>query len=153
MKYDTIPFRYEWKFGDDSRATGRLVEHCYGKPGKYLVQLDAVNLVTNEVLANEKSSILEVLEVEQPYISAPDEALAGQQVKFSADSTNLPGWNIDRYYWSFEDETIAEGKNVQKAYLRPGSYNIQLIITSKPGAGETAKEACVSKKIIIKRQP
>jgi hypothetical protein len=142
MKYDTIPFRYEWKFGDDSRATGRLVEHCYGKPGKYLVQLDAVNLVTNEVL-----------EAEQPYISAPDEALAGQQVKFSADSTNLPGWNIDRYYWSFEDETIAEGKNVQKAYLRPGSYNIQLIITSKPGAGETAKEACVSKKIIIKRQP
>ncbi len=153
MKYDTIPFRYEWKFGDGSRATGKLVEHCYDKPGKYLVQLDAVNLITNEINANEKSSILEVVQIEQPYISCPDEAFSGQELKFSADSTNLPGWNIDSYYWSFDDETIADGKNVQKAYLRPGTYNIQLIITSKPGAGENTKEACVFKNIIIKRQP
>lgn len=153
MKYDTVPFAYEWKFGDGTRATGKLVEHCFARPGRYLVQLDAINLITNEVHENEKSSMLDVLEIEQPYISCPDEAFTGQEIKFSADSTNLPGWNIDHYYWSFEDETIAEGQNVQKKYLRPGKYNIQLIVTSKPGMGEASKEACVSKNIIIKRQP
>jgi PKD repeat protein len=30
-------------------AAGRIVEHCYTKPGEYLVQLDVTNLVTKEV--------------------------------------------------------------------------------------------------------
>ena len=49
VKYDTIPFRYEWRFGDGNTADGRIVEHCYPGPGTYLVQLDVTNLVTNEV--------------------------------------------------------------------------------------------------------
>jgi PKD repeat protein len=71
----------------------------------------------------------------------------------SADSTNLPGWNISQYYWNFGDETIAVGKDVEKSYVKPGTYNIQLIINGvkEPGAG--AQEACISKNIIVFPQP
>ena len=48
VKYDTMPFRYEWKFGDGSNATGPVVEHCFSGPGTYIVQLDVVNLITKE---------------------------------------------------------------------------------------------------------
>jgi PKD repeat protein len=149
VKYDSIPFRYNWKFGDGETAEGRRVEHCYSKPGSYLVQLDVVNLVTNETIANEKSSMLEVEAIEQPWITAPDMAFAGENLKFSADSTNLPGWEITRYYWNFEDETVAEGADVSKTYRQPGQYNIQLIVSAKPAADGKAREACVTRKIII----
>jgi PKD repeat protein len=72
-------------------------------------------------------------------------------MRFSADSTNLPGWNIDRYYWNFGDETIAIGKEVDKAYLRPGTYNIQLIVSAVPEPGGVVREACVCKNILMVR--
>ncbi len=152
LKYDTIPFSYEWRFGDGKSAAGARVEHCYSGPGTYTVQLDVVNLMTKEVTINEKTEILVVEDIEQPYISCPDVFYAGRPVELSADSTNLPGWNIERYYWNFGDETIAVGTGVEKTYSRPGTYNIQLIVTSKPETGVAVREACVSKNILI-REP
>ncbi len=151
MRYDSMPFRYEWRFGDGVTGTGRRVEHCFTGPGTYVIQLDVVNLVTQEVTLNEKSDVLVVQDIEQPYISCPESAGAGVAVKFSADSTNLPGWDISRYYWNFDDETIAIGKEVEKRYLKPGIYNIQLIVSAKPEAGGTVREACISKKILIEQ--
>jgi hypothetical protein len=153
IKWDTIPFRYQWKFGDGATATGNIVEHCYAGPGSYLVQLDVVNLVTKEVLYNEKTYNLEIRNIEQPYISGPEEAAVNQRIRFSAEETNLPGWQISRYYWNFGDETIAIGKEVDKVYLRPGVYNMQLIVSTEPDASGFVREACVCKNIIIGRQP
>ena len=33
VKFDTLPFRYEWRFGDGSMESGIIVEHCYRDPG------------------------------------------------------------------------------------------------------------------------
>lgn len=153
IKYDTIPFRYEWKFGDGSKGVGPVVEHCYSGPGTYLVQLDVVNLITGETMVNEKSELLEVKDIEQPYISAPDTVLLGTPVKFSAGLTNLPGWNIAMYYWNFDDETVAVGKEVEKVYKTPGNYNIQLIVTTAPDSEGKIKDACVSRNIFIRERP
>ncbi len=153
VKYDTIPFRYEWKFGDGGKGRGSVVDHCYAGPGIYIVQLDVVNLITKEVLYNQKTYNLEIKDIEQPYISAPDSFSTGRLINISADSTNLPGWNIGQYYWNFGDETIGIGKEVEKKYLKPGTYNIQLIVSTEPKPGEITKEACVSKNIIIISQP
>jgi PKD repeat protein len=149
IKFDTLPFRYEWKFGDGNKATGPSVIHCYSGPGSYLVQLDVVNLITKEVLYNEKTYNLVINDVEQPYISGPDKGTAVRILRFSADSTNLPGWTISRYYWNFGDESIAIGKDVDKSFITPGTYNIQLIVTAAPEPGGIIREACVCKNIII----
>lgn len=151
IKYDTMPFRYQWKFGDGKTGIGPVVEHCFNGPGTYNVQLDVVNLITKEVTYNEKSETIVVTEIEQPYISSPDSIGTDQRITLSADSTNLPGWNISQYYWNFGDETIATGKNVEKKFARPGVYNIQLIVSTEPGKGTSVQEACVSKNIIVFR--
>jgi hypothetical protein len=153
MKYDSMPFRYEWRFGDGTKGIGRVVEHCFNSPGTYNVQLDVVNLVTKEVNYNEKSETVVVTEIEQGYISGPDSIGANQRINLSADQTNLPGWEITQYYWNFDDETIAIGTNVDKSYLKPGTYNIQLIISAKPEPGGSARETCISKNIVVFRQP
>lgn len=149
VRYDTMPFRYEWKFGDGKMATGSSVEHCFDKPGVYTVTLDAVNLITNEVSFNEKTETIVVSEIEQPYISAPDKIDSNTNIALSADSTNLPGWKISRYYWNFGDETVAVGSDVSKSYRKPGTYNIQLIVTEEPEPGSEARETCISKNIIV----
>jgi hypothetical protein len=153
VKFDTLPFRYEWKMGDGTKGIGASVIHCYPGPGSYLVQLDVVNLITKEVMYNEKTYNLEIKNVEQPYISGPDEASAGQKLRFSADSTNLPGWNISRYYWNFGDESVLVGKDVDKVFQKPGTYNIQLIVTADAEPGGVTREACVCKNIIVGKQP
>jgi PKD repeat protein len=51
------------------------------------------------------------------------------------------------------DETIDIGKNVDKTYIKPGTYNIQLIVSSEPEPGGMVREACVSKNIIVMSQP
>jgi chitodextrinase len=149
VKYDTVPFRYEWKFGDGDMASGAIVEHCFKEPGTYVVSLDVVNLVTKEVTYNEKTETVVVTEIEQPYISVPDRVNANTNISLNADSTNLPGWKISRYYWNFGDETIAVGKEVTKSYEKAGTYNIQLIVTAEPEPGLSAREACISKNIIV----
>lgn len=152
-KLDTTPFRYEWKFGDGKKAVGAVVEHCYDGPGAYLVQLDVVNLITKEVLYNEKSDSLIITDIEQPFITAPETASAGQSLKLNADKTYLPGWNISQYYWNFGDETIQIGKEVDKTYLKPGTYNVQLIVSEEALPGMEPRERCICKNITISRQP
>jgi hypothetical protein len=149
VKFDSIPFVFRWKFGDGESAEGAEVEHCYPGPGTYLVQLDVLNLVTRELITNEKSETLVLTDAVQAYISGPDSALAGQTLRLDAKSTNLPGWNIEQYYWNFGDESIDTGAEVNKVFRRPGNYNVQLIVTSEPQPGGVARETCVSKNIII----
>jgi hypothetical protein len=153
IKYDTIPFRYEWKFSDGAVAEGATVDHCFSGPGKYYFQLDVINLITNEIMEDEKTDTLIIEDVVQPYITGPDTVKAGQQIILNAGETNLPGWNISRYYWNFDDETIDQGVEVPKKFIKPGTYNIQLIVTDEPQPGGMIREACVSKNIIVTRQP
>ncbi len=153
VKFDSMPFRYEWKFGDGDMAIGPVVEHCYSGSGTYLVQLDVVNLITKEVLYNEKTDTLVLTDVVQPYISAPNVINIGERFVANADSTNLPGWKIVQYYWNFGDETIGIGKEVDKTYIKPGTYNIQLIVSTEPEPGGMVREACISKNITVIRQP
>lgn len=153
VKSDTMPFRYEWRFSDGTKSEGAVVDHCFSGPGKYIVQLDVVNLITNVVMFNEKTDTLIINSIEQPYISGPDRVNSGQQIILNADSTNLPGWKISSYYWNFGDETVDQGREVPKKYMKPGKYNVQLIVTEEPQPGGIVREACVSKNIIVIRQP
>ena len=153
VKFDTIPFKYSWNFGDGSTAEGPKVQHCFKTEGNYTVTVDVFNLITKELKKNEKTYDMEIRPAEQPYISAPDQCTAGRQIRMDADSTYLPEWNISQYYWNFGDETIDISREVNKIYNKPGIYNIQLIVTTFPDANGVTREKCVFKNIRVVRQP
>ncbi len=91
LKLDTVPFVYNWRFGDGDTASGVVVEHCYHGPGTYIVQLDVLNLITKEVSYNEKSDTLVVTKIEQAYISGPDSIATGQKIMLSAGEDKSSG--------------------------------------------------------------
>jgi PKD repeat protein len=130
-----------------------VVEHCYKGPGTYIVQLDAINLVTKEISYNEKTDTLVVTNIEQAYIAGPDSTETGKLIDLNAEETYLPGWNIEQYYWNFGDETVALGTKPEKVFLKPGTYNVQLIVTATSEPGMPSKETCVSKNIRIYANP
>jgi chitodextrinase/ribosomal protein L24E len=151
LKQDTIKtgFRWEWNFGDGTRAAGITAEHCYAGPGIYDVSLDIVNLITGGIEKRQASYELEITDIEQPVIAAPDTVMAGETLTLNAGATYLPGMKIDRYYWNFGDETVATGLEVSKVYALPGRYNIQLIVSSAPDAGGVVREVCVCRDIEV----
>jgi hypothetical protein len=153
VKFDTIPFRYEWNFGDGNKAIGARAEHCYSGPGDYKVSLDVINLITKEIQYNEVTYDLPVRDIEQPYINCSDTAFVGEELKIDANSTYLPGWSITRYYWNFGDETISIDKETQKIFTKSGIFNIQLMVSTDPDAGGVVRESCISKNIVIIKQP
>ncbi len=153
VKSDSIPFRYTWIFEDGSTEDGATVEHCFAGPGKYIIRLDAVNLVTNEILHDQKIDTLTVRDIEQPYISSADTVIAGQALQFDASHTYLPDWNIGTYYWNFGDETVAVGEKVNKVFIKTGVYGIQLIVSDNPEAGKPVRKRCVLKNILVISKP
>jgi len=151
LKNDTMDtkFRWEWTFGDGAKADGVTSEHCYTGPGIYDISLDIVNLITGGIEKRQASYQLEITDVEQPVISSPETIKTGEALVLNAAETNLPGMDVARYYWNFGDETASSGLEVSKVYSLPGKYNIQLIVSSKPGAGGVVREVCVCKDIEV----
>ena len=142
-------YRWEWDFGDGTRAAGITAEHCFSGPGVYDVSLDMVNLITGGIEKRQASYELEITDIEQPVITCPDTVRAGETMILNAGATWLPGMTIDRYYWNFGDETVATGLEVSKVFDLSGRYNIQLIVSSKPDAGGVVREVCVCKDVEV----
>ncbi len=152
LQNDTITTKYkwEWDFGDGAAAEGITAEHCYKGPGTYYVELNFINLITGKVERNQASYNLEVSDIEQPYITAPEAVTAGEAITLDASLTNLPMWNISKYYWNFGDETASTGIETTKTFIKPGKYTVQLIVSCVPDANGIVREACVCKDIIVK---
>lgn len=149
IKNDSLNFKYIWNFGDGESAEGKVVEHCYPGPGVYFVQIDAQNLATREMLYNQKTDTIIVEDIIQPYISSPDTLKTGEAVVFSAEKTNLPDRDIEKYLWNFGDNTVNTGLNVNKTFNTAGIYMVQLIVSDKAGPGSGIRESCVLKKIVV----
>ncbi len=150
---DTLPFEYEWDFGDGNTASGIRVEHCFDGPGSYIIRLDALNIISREVQRNIATYRLVVDYIEQPYITSPDTIVVGERAIFSASETYLPGWEIESWYWNFDDNSAALGEVVTKVFNRPGTYSVQLVVTSIPDSDGLRHEACVTKIVVVIRDP
>ncbi|MDT8400717.1 MAG: PKD domain-containing protein [Bacteroidales bacterium] len=153
-KADSMTFVYEWDFDDGTviETTETRAEHCFSQPGVYLVKLHAIDTITGEVRRNEATYLLEVKRTEQAFITAPDTCFAGEAVSIDASGTYLPDWDIESYYWNFDDGTAAQGMSNEKIYLLEGSYDVQLIISSFPDAEGNIREICVTRTIVVKRR-
>ncbi|MEZ5000441.1 MAG: PKD domain-containing protein [Bacteroidales bacterium] len=38
VRFDSLPYEYEWDFDDGKKAQGVTAEHCFDNPGTYIVK-------------------------------------------------------------------------------------------------------------------
>jgi heat shock protein HslJ len=79
----------------------------------------------------------------QPVISAPPEALAGQEVAFDGNQSQPGSSPIASYAWDFGDGTTAQGAVVSHVYGQPGTYQVNLTVTGEDGVSGTTSTQIV----------
>ena len=146
---DSTSLKYEWDLGDGTKIRKEKVVHCYKEPGYYLVKLNVIDTLTNEVSYSEATYDLDVERVEQPYITSPDSAYVNDQVIMDASKCNIKSFTIDNYYWDYGDGSIDTGPDIKHSFAKPGSYMMRLGVTGSPPDSKEVSKACVTKKIII----
>ncbi len=126
INVDTTYLQYVWDFGDGKKGYGEISKHCFSGPGSYNVGLDIIDRLSGKLFFTKLRYSVRLQDYEQPYISSPESAIAGQQISFSGLQSHLPDYDILSYSWDFGNGSWLEGPEVNFAFKEKGEYNIKL---------------------------
>ena len=150
---DTTTFNYEWDLGDGTKIRGLKANHCYEEPGTYYVKLNVIDTLTGDIYFSQAVYEHNVEKIEQAYITAVDTATVTDEIKFNGNETYLKNFSIGNYYWDFGDGTRATDISASHKYAKPGTYNVQLGVTSEVSDdNQIPEQRCVTKPLIILRR-
>lgn len=149
INVDTTYLQYVWDFGDGKKGYGEVSSHCYSGPGTYNVRLDIIDRLSGNLFFTKLRYSVRLQDYEQPYISSPDIAIAGQQISLSGLQSHMPDYDILSYSWDFGDGTRLEGPDVNITFKEKGEYNIKLGLKIKSKSDGIIYSAGVSKKITV----
>ncbi len=123
-----VPLIYKWDMGDGSQKKGKIVDHCYAKPGRYKVKLSTIDSESKIELDNQASINVHIKSVPEVVLDMPLNGKANFLINFSAKGSTLKNCSVDSYTWDLGDGTIKEGESVSHAYAKPGEYKVRLLI-------------------------
>jgi hypothetical protein len=150
---DTTTFSYEWDLGDGTLIRGLEANHCYAKPGTYIVKLNVIDTLTGDVYFSQAVYEHPVEQIEQVYINMVDTGYINENISFDGEQTYLKNFEIDNYFWDFGDGTRATDISADHIFSKPGTYNIQLGVTSRVEQRNQFPELrCVTRPIVILRR-
>lgn len=144
---DTLPLIYEWDFGNGIKKRGLEINHCFEKPGKYIVQFNRIDLITNQLFMNEASYEVEIEPLTGLRFSLPDTIEVGAIFNLDASNSSVDNARITQYYWDFSDGTLLEGNSVYHGYRIAGDFPIRLGINYVDSTSPSVFSKCVVKNI------
>jgi len=139
---------YYWDFGDDTNATGTVVEHAYDDDGSYTVILTVTDDYGATATATATKYILNKPPVAD-FTESADIVYTGEGITFDASSSHDSDGTIASYLWSFGDGTNATETIVDHTYTEDGVYTVTLTVTDDDGA--TASTTAL--KTVLNRLP
>ena len=145
----TLPIDHVWDLGDSTRFTGDKVEHCYSRPGTYTVRSLLVDRKTGATFHELQSHILEVKDVRQAWITAPDTVRTGRTLALDAKKTFLPDLLASEYHWDMGDSTTSTGLRTFHTYRTPGTYEMKLDVLAVPDANGEIANTCNTRTIVV----
>ena len=148
MDLDTTNFMYEWLI-EDKRFRQESVDYCFRGTGDYNIQLNVIDMISGEVMFNEATYELNIVDIEQVYITAPDTIFVNETIAMDGHKTNLGDFQIDRYYWDMGDLTWVSDSTVTHAWYKPGKYKVSLGVTSIADTPDEVQKACSFKEVVV----
>lgn len=126
--------KYEWDFGDNKSAAGKIVTHKYAAAGTYNVKL---NLTDNQQATNFASRSLEIENNRPPvarFSISPGTGDTNTEFTFDGSDSEDNDGKIVRYSWDFGDGKKAEGKTVKHAFADDKTFTVGLTVTDNDNA-------------------
>ncbi|MBK7434959.1 MAG: PKD domain-containing protein [Chitinophagaceae bacterium] len=121
---------YAWDLGDGTLASTHDVTHTYLLPGTYTVKM-----VVTAPGGCSDSTISSVTVFPGPTagfnVSSPVQCQKGNLFNFTNTSTITSG--VMLYQWNMGDGNLFNTRDVTHTYLLPGTYTVELIVTSTAG--------------------
>ncbi|MBK9148436.1 MAG: OmpA family protein [Flavobacteriales bacterium] len=145
----SIPVDHFWDMGDGTRIKGYLAQHCYSKPGRYVVRSILVDRKTGTVFHELGEQALEVADMQQAWAAVQDTVRTGRRVELNGALSYLPGIRPAEYHWDLGDGSYAEGLRVIHAFKQPGTYQIRLDVIGEPEADGTINNRCNSRSVVV----
>jgi len=154
IEVDTLSMQYVWDFGDNTKMTGTHVRHCFPGPGRYSIVLDIIDRATGKPYFRKQTYDIEIVDYDQPYITAPAYAVAGDAIQFDAMKSYTPGYTVTGFFWDFGDGTQKTGAGPSHTYARSGEYDVRLGLTlSSQATGDVLKRAVTKKIRVFESRP
>jgi outer membrane protein OmpA-like peptidoglycan-associated protein len=145
-----IPLSYEWEMGDGTKEYGLDFMHPYHRPGKYSVQLNAIDSVSGRVEYKDTSIAIVIENVDFIEIVAPDSAYVNDTIILNAGNSSLKNLTIENYHWQIKDSLLNEkSQEIKYCFLKTGTYTFNLKISSKEDKYRNNVSYCDSKLIKI----
>ena len=148
MDMDTTNYMYEWLI-EDQRFRLEAVDYCFRGIGDYNIQLNVIDMISGEVMFNEATYELSIVNIEQVYITSPDTIYTSETIALDGIKTNLDNFQIDRYYWDMGDFTWVSDSTASHTYYKPGNYKVRLGVTSLANSPEEVRKSCSFKEIVV----
>lgn len=143
-----LPLAYEWSMGDGTKIRGLEAGHCYANSGKFQVQLNIIDTVSNQLFFNEANYEIEIAPIFNPYFEIAGVQKPMSELNFSGIKSKLPKVKITDMIWDFGDGVKSIGFKANHTYKKIGKYKVKLEVQGK----DTLKrdvEHCVYKYISI----
>lgn len=148
MDMDTSNYKYEWLI-EDQRFRQESVDYCFRGIGDYIIQLNVIDMISGEVMFNEATYELNIVNIEQVYITSPDTIYVSEAIALDGNRTSLDNFQVDRYYWDMGDLTWVSDSTITHTWHKPGKYKVSLGVTSIADTPETVQKACSFKEIVV----
>jgi hypothetical protein len=146
IQVDTLNLQYVWDFGDNTKMTGTRVYHCFPGPGRYSLALDIIDRSTGKPFFRKQTYDIEIFDYDQPYITGPAYAVAGERVEFDGMKSYCPGYTVTGYFWDYGDGTQKTGAGPSHTYSRAGEFDVRLGLTLRSqSTGDVLKRAVTRK--------
>ena len=128
---DGSALSYIWSFGDGGTSTATNPAYVYTAGGNFNITLLAVTANgCRDTTIKPFSKFFD-----QPIAGfdvTPDSLCQGTPSVFT-DNSQAVGTTITKWFWSFGDGSTSTQSTPAKTYIRPGVYNIKLVVTNAIG--------------------
>jgi len=128
------PTKWQWNFGDGSKAFLKNPTHKYSKAGIYTVSLTVKNAAGSNTLTK-KDYIKIVTKPVASFSASPTSGKVPLKVQFTDKSTGSPtSWK-----WTFGDGTTSTKQNPTHKFSKAGKYTISLTVKNAVGSNTVTK--------------
>ncbi len=121
--------RYEWDFGDGTRANLVNPAKTYELPGVYPVTLTVRDESGNASAVHSDRVVAVIREAPIAVAGPPIRACTNQTIRFDGSHSTDADGAVNLFSWNFGDGSTGGGEKPTHLYDRPGEYRVILTIT------------------------
>lgn len=149
LNTDSIPMLYQWDFGDGTKEESLEVKHCYKKPGYYIINLNILDPVIDEVFITKDTYELNIEEIIQPKITVPDSIIENEEFSIIIEQGNWKDYVIENFYIDFDDSTIIKSDSSNHSYKLIGKKELKILISGYEIGSNELTSNCFYKIIYV----